>query len=168
MIRISEALPNELNAVRHIAQQTWPVAYGKIISAGQIAYMLDLFYSDEKLNADLESGQKFLLATDGADPLGFAGIEHGWKNGPVTRIHKIYILPSAQGRGIGKMLMDEILQRAEKTGDQIISLNVNRQNPAINFYKHLGFEIVSSEDIDIGHGYLMEDHIMERPVMARP
>lgn len=164
MIGIHEALGNDLNAIRDIAQKTWPSAYGDIISGEQIDYMIGLFYSDEKLNADLESGQKFLLAKDAGRFLGFAGIEHRWKDRPVTRIHKIYILPSQQGTGIGKWLMEEIQARAVAAGDKILSLNVNRQNPAQSFYRKLGFEIVKSEDIDIGRGYLMEDYVMEKPV----
>ncbi len=164
MIRIREALGSDLNAVRDIAQKTWPAAYGNIISGAQIDYMLRLFYSDEKLNADLESGQKFLLAKHGGAYVGFAGIEHRWKDQPVTRIHKIYILPSQQGTGIGKLLMDEIRARALAAGDRTLSLNVNRRNPARYFYDKLGFEIVESEDIDIGEGYLMEDYVMEKPL----
>ncbi len=165
MITISEALPNELNVVRYLAGEIWPRCYDRIISGGQIKYMLDLLYSDEKLNHDLESGQKFLLVKDHADYIGFAAIEHHWKGSALTRIHKIYLLPEYQGKGIGKALMNEISARSRKMNDTGLSLNVNRQNPAQHFYTRLGFEIKKSEDIDIGQGYLMEDYVMECPLV---
>jgi hypothetical protein len=42
-----------------------------------------------------------------------------------------------------------------------LHLNVNRFNPSVEFYKHLGFKVVAEEDIDIGRDYFMEDYIME-------
>jgi hypothetical protein len=42
-------------------------------------------------------------------------------------------------------------------------LNVNRFNKAVSFEK-LGFEIVGKEDIELDHGYLMEDYKLEKVV----
>ena len=164
MISVCEATPNDIDTIRDLAERIWPAAYGKIISARQISYMLNLFYSDEKLNTDLQSGQMFLLAKNGSRHVGFAAIEHRWNGDPVTRIHNIYVLPDQQGKGIGKLLMQEIEKWAVAKRDTKLSLNVNRQNPAQEFYHHLGFEKVKVEDIDIGQGYLMEDFVMEKPL----
>ena len=44
-------------------------------------------------------------------------------------------------------------------------LNVNRRNKAKQFYEHLGFTIISEEDIDIGQGYFMNDYVMEKKLV---
>jgi hypothetical protein len=43
-----------------------------------------------------------------------------------------------------------------------LELNVNRHNPATVFYQKMGFEIVYSEDIDIGQGFWMNDYVMRK------
>lgn len=41
-----------------------------------------------------------------------------------------------------------------------IELNVNRNNPSIGFYHHLGLRILRQGDFHIGNGYYMNDYIM--------
>jgi len=41
---------------------------------------------------------------------------------------------------------------------------VNRENKAVDFYRHLGFEVALVEDIDIGNGYFMNDYEMKKPL----
>lgn len=53
-------------------------------------------------------------------------------------------------------------QSALKEESEIISLNVDRYNTALNFYKKISFEITEEVDITFGEGYLMEDYIMEK------
>ena len=84
-----------------------------------------------------------------------------YQNKKVTRIHKIYILPEAQGKGVGKLLIEKVVALAKENQSEVISLNVNKFNKAVSFYKKIGFEIVAEEDLDIGNGYLMEDYKME-------
>jgi ribosomal protein S18 acetylase RimI-like enzyme len=103
-----------------------------------------------------------LLAKEENVALDFASYEHHYNQKAVTRIHKIYILPQTQGKGIGKLLIDTIGNLAKKNQSIALSLNVNRSNNALIFYKKIGFEIVGEEDIELEHGYLMEDYIMEK------
>jgi ribosomal protein S18 acetylase RimI-like enzyme len=71
------------------------------------------------------------------------------------------VLPECQGTGAGKILMDEVIKRTADAGNKSLLLNVNRDNPALGFYKKKGFEIIKTEDIDIGNGYFMNDYVME-------
>ncbi len=162
MITISEALPNEFNVIQHIAYATWPVCYGEILSKPQLDYMLGKFYTLESLNKNAEENQRFLLIKEDGTSLGFAAYEHNYKNRNVTRIHKIYILPNTQGKGLGKLLVERMQNLAIENASEALSLNVNRFNAAKLFYEKNGFEIVGEEDIEIGNGYLMEDFIMEK------
>ena len=106
----------------------------------------------------------FVLANEGNQTLGFASFEWNYDNQKQTKIHKIYILPSAQGKGVGKALIDYIATEARKQGSLTLCLNVNRFNKAITFYEKMGFSIISEVNIELEYGYLMEDYVMERPV----
>lgn len=162
MITIVEATENDYGTIRAIAHQVWPVAYGEIISKMQLDYMLEAFYNDAALKGSVKNGHRFLLAVEGDKILGFASYQHNYRNGAITKIPKIYILPETQGKGIGKSLIDFIENLARQNNAKILTLNVNRFNKALHFYQRLGFKITAEEDIEIGNGYLMEDYVMEK------
>ena len=163
MITISEAKAEDIKTIQKITYITWPITYGKILSGEQLDYMLDLFYSDEALNNQFEKKEQlFYLILEDEATIGFIGIEHNYKNQAVTKIHKIYLLPETQGKGIGKKVIEEIKKMALENHSTALSLNVNRFNSALSFYKKRGFEIIDEINIDIGNGYLMEDYVMEK------
>lgn len=163
MITISEATDTDFNIIQNIAYTTWPDVYGKILSKEQLNFMLTTFYSEETLlNNMLHKKHHFILVYDEAVCLGFASFEHNYLDKKETRLHKIYLLPEAQGKGAGRALIDAVVNYTVADGSNRISLNVNRFNNACTFYEKMGFTIVGEEDIEIGHGYLMEDYMMEK------
>ena len=163
MTIISEAALEDFKSVQQIVAVTWPVAYGEILTKAQLDYMIKTFYSDEALKSSvLDKGHRFLMAKEDQVSLGFASYEHIVGQRPLTKIHKIYVLPNTQGEGIGTKLIAAIDAIARQNQSQALALNVNRFNKALGFYRKLGFRIVGEEDIKLEHGYLMEDYIMER------
>ena len=163
MIEIRKALVEELKIVQEIAHQTWPDTFAEILSPPQIEYMLNRMYDLKTLESQLlEKGQVFLLAEEEEKFLGFAAYELNNCEGEKAKLHKIYILPSAQGKGLGKKLILEVSDQAREKGQKSLLLNVNKFNqPAIDFYKYLGFREANREVIDIGNGYVMDDVVME-------
>lgn len=166
MITISEATINDIKQIQNIVHITWPITYGEILSNEQLDYMLDLFYSDEALTLQYNKKEQlfYMIYEDQTDNIGFIGIEHNYMGKAVTKIHKIYLLPETQGKGIGKKVIDEIGILALKNNSKTLLLNVNRFNTALGFYKKIGFEVIDEVNIEIGNGYLMEDYVMEKPL----
>jgi GNAT superfamily N-acetyltransferase len=165
MITITLATANDFKTIQEIAYKTWPDTYGEILSKAQLDYMLDAFYSEETLNDNvIEKGHHFLLAKENEVVLGFAAYEHNYQDNNRTRIHKIYILPQTQGKGIGKAIIEYIEKLAIENHSAALSLNVNRFNTALSFYQKIGFEIIAEENIELDYGYLMEDFVMEKPL----
>jgi ribosomal protein S18 acetylase RimI-like enzyme len=165
MIKIVTATANDYQTIQNIAHQTWPIAYGEILSKEQLDYMLDAFYNEDILKDSVANkGHYFVLAKEGEETLGFASYEHHYNQKQQTKIHKIYILPETQGKGIGKTLIDFVENAAKENNSTVLSLNVNRFNKALHFYQKLGFEIVEEVNIELDHGYLMEDYVMEKPI----
>lgn len=159
---IREISQDEVEIIRSLAYKIWPITFKEILSEEQIAYMLQWMYSTEKLGQQMNAGHQFFVFEQENEPIGFLGIEKNYQGMKSLRIHKIYVLPEIHGKGIGKKLIDFASALAIKSDCSSINLNVNRYNEAVDFYKHLGFSIVKSEDLDIGNGYLMEDYVMEK------
>ncbi len=163
MITIHEATSADVNIIQDIVNTTWPIAYGTILSKKQLDYMIDLIYSEIALQQLIsKKEQLFYIAYDGTSVVGFIAVEHNYKKEMITRLHKIYIMPETQGKGVGRFLMDFIENSAEDNNSTAITLNVNRFNKALQFYQKLGFIITGEENIDIGNSYLMEDYTMQK------
>jgi diamine N-acetyltransferase len=125
--------------------------------------MLEKFYSLSSLeNQLLERKHIFLLIQEEDTYLGFCSYELHCEHTASTKLHKIYVLPQTQGKGVGKVLLDAVENIAKENNDTAVFLNVNRNNSAQEFYKHKGYSIIKTEDINIGNGYLMEDFVMEK------
>jgi len=154
---------NQLEIVKSLAYTIWPDAYGAILSEVQLEYMLNKIYAIPALEQQQQSGQQFVLAEEDGIYYGFASFQVNYKEGK-TKLHKIYVLPQTQGKGVGKSLLQYVEAAVDQNNNSALLLNVNRFNKAIDFYKKQGFEVIGEEDIDIGEGYLMEDYIMEKKI----
>ncbi|PWT98700.1 MAG: GNAT family N-acetyltransferase [Bacteroidetes bacterium] len=162
MIHFREANVDDISLIRDMTMKVWPQTYANILSPEQIDYMLGMMYSVESLKYQIEEkGHQFIIGYDDKEPVAFASFSpKDSENKNRWRLHKIYILPGQQGKGIGKKMVDYIAAEALRYGASEIELNVNRYNPAKTFYEKIGFSEIGQEDIDIGGGYLMNDYIM--------
>lgn len=150
---------DDINTIGFLAQQIWPAAYGEIISAEQMEYMLKMMYSPVSLTEQMTvKKHQFVIAELDENPVGFASFSS--EDESVCRLHKLYVLPGIQGKGLGKALID-FVKDAIYPGATVLRLGVNKQNKAIQFYKKQGFVIIQDLVTDIGSGYVMDDYIME-------
>ena len=62
------------------------------------------------------------------------------------RITDIALLPEFRGRGIGRMLMEEILEEGRTTGKRV-TIHVEHDNPARRLYDRLGFRHVDTSGV---------------------
>lgn len=158
-VSIQQATKKDIEIIQQIAYKTWPIAYAEILSTEQLKYMLDSFYNIGALESQIESDHIFLIAEDEKIKYGFASFSN-LDNPSIYKLHKLYVLPNSQQSGIGKKLLLEVIERIKILNGKTLLLNVNRNNKAIEFYKHFGFTITDIDDIDIGNGYCMNDYIM--------
>lgn len=156
----------DINSIGFLAQQIWPHAYRGILSDEQLEYMLKLFYSPAALKKQmLKQKHVFILLEDEASHLGFASYSQT-KDAGVYKLHKIYVLPNQQGKGLGKTIIDFIVNDIKPQGAKKLLLNVNRNNKAKTFYERLGFTVIKEEDIDIGNNYFMNDYVMMKQLVS--
>jgi ribosomal protein S18 acetylase RimI-like enzyme len=161
MITIRRAKEEDIELIRDIAAETWPSTYLDIIGQAQIDYMLDKMYNKGELLKQFMEGHLFLIAEEGQNQFGFAGYSIVDHEARVYKLHKLYVLPSAHGKGVGKILINEVFNQIKDTDASALQLNVNKNNKAKDFYLKAGFTVKESVKIDIGEGYFMDDYIME-------
>ena len=164
MIYLRKAKEEDLLTIRSLAEQTWPTAYSDIISQEQIVFMLDKMYNQGELLGQLRDGHTFLIASELKEDVGFAGFSVVDSENHVYKLHKLYVLPKMHGKGVGKILMNEVLDQIKAQGAKFLRLNVNRDNKAKDFYEKAGFKIKETVDLDIGNGFYMNDYVMEKEI----
>ncbi|MFC4211920.1 GNAT family N-acetyltransferase [Pedobacter lithocola] len=161
MITLKKAKEEDIELIQEIASATWPSTYLDIIGQAQIDYMLDKMYSKGELLKQLMDGHTFIIAEDGSENYGFAGYSIVGHEERIYKLHKLYVLPSAHGKGVGKILMNEVFNQVKEAGASSLELNVNKHNNAKDFYLKAGFTVKESVKLDIGNGYFMDDYVME-------
>ena len=167
--RIEPATLTDIPTIIRLAEATWEPTYRFIISEEQLEYMYRVIYSPAALKRQMaEQHHVFLVAYVANEPAGFASFspqpaEAGASpEGPSGyKLHKIYVLPTRQGQGLGQHLIEAVENAARAAGGHFLDLNVNRYNPAIAFYERRGFERQREVDVPIGP-YFMNDYIMRK------
>ncbi|RYD77821.1 MAG: GNAT family N-acetyltransferase, partial [Sphingobacteriales bacterium] len=150
MITLRKAKEEDLEIIRDIATATWPSTYMELIGREQIDYMLDKMYNKGELLKQFMEGHIFLIAEDGENQYGFAGYSIVGHEERIYKLHKLYVLPSAHGKGVGKILINEVFNQVKDSGGSALELNVNKNNKAKDFYLKAGFTVKESVKIDIG------------------
>ena len=62
------------------------------------------------------------------------------------RVIDIALLPEFRGRGVGGRLMHDVLAEAAEA-DKAVTIHVEADNPALDFYRRLGFESVEERGV---------------------
>lgn len=155
-----QATLSDLPIIQSIAHDTFFVTYKSIVSMVQLEWMFDWMYSTDSLNEQFATGHKFFLYYQGDEPLGFISVQRTGEN--VFCFQKIYLHPKAHGKGLGSKLLEKGFEYVKTFSleNPRVELHVNRENQAVDFYKHHGFEIASQGDYEIHPGYFMNDYIM--------
>lgn len=163
MIELKKATVANIEEIQHVEHNTWPDTFGKVMSEEQINYMLELMYSAESLQNQMRVNHNFILVYFENKVVGFASYELDYNKTADLMIHKAYILPDAQGHGIGKKLFKNLTEIGIKYNQVAVRLKVFYKNEkAIRFYEKNGFQNTGIEETNIGGGYIIRDNVMRK------
>ena len=117
----------------------------------------------------LEAGQSFVLgAFDDGALVGMAGFA---RNQPFKTKHKgriwgVYVAGSQRGKGVGRLLLEELLKRARAQAglEQITLIVATRQVAARQLYAKLGFQPYGIEPraLKLEDGYIDDEYMLLR------
>lgn len=162
MCTIRKATLSDIPLLHHMAEQVFPETYRQILTPEQIRYMMEWMYSPHSLRKQMEEeGHIYYIAFKDNEAAGYVSIQQ--KEQDLFHLQKIYVLPSFQQYRIGRKLFEQAIREIKTMHPSPcrMELNVNRHNPALGFYEHMGMKKVREGDFPIGNGYYMNDYIME-------
>ena len=149
-----------------MAERTWRQCYEAILSSEQMDYMLARMYAPDVIAREMANGVIWEMTFDEEVPVGFhsCAVDPGDRS---LKLHKLYVITEAQGRGFGKALLARVRTLAVTLGAPKIWLQVNKNNAsAIRAYESAGYCIERPAVFDIGGGFIMDDFIMALAIPA--
>jgi diamine N-acetyltransferase len=163
MLELKPADINDIPFIKEVAFHSWFDTYKTVISQEQMEFMYGEMYSPEALLKQMEFlKHQFLVAWLDGKAIGFASYSEIVEQPIITyKLHKLYLLPECKGQKIGRALLHEVEQKTKSLGAARLILNVNRNNPALHFYQHIGYQIIETIDIPYDRFWL-NDYVMEK------
>ncbi len=98
----------------------------------------DEVYEKEDMKSKFTDGLDKIIQIDGRD----AGVLRVLENEDSIALDHIELFPEFQNKGFGQKIIKDLINK-----NKPVSLQVLKQNPAVNLYKELGFKIIGETDI---------------------
>jgi diamine N-acetyltransferase len=125
----------ELPLVATLAHRIWPEVYAGVLKPAEIGNILERIYHPAALADEMAAGHRFWTAHEGENAVAYAS---AYREDDIVWLKKLYVLPRAQGGGIGKRLIAAVIDAFAPARE--MRLLVNRDNHAAQgFYLHNGF-----------------------------
>ncbi len=154
---------DDIKLTAELADIIWHEHYSTLISVEQIDYMVNNFQSVEAIKNHIANENfTYKLLLEGDQPVGYIGIVNKSEDVDYLFLSKCYLLSDVRGKGYGYETFKHVVDIAKERSLKSIRLTVNKHNEiALNAYKSWGMQAISSVEVDIGQGFIMDDYVME-------
>lgn len=161
MFKIRKATLVDAPAIAAVHVTAWREAYRGIISDEFLANLSLQRRTEFWVNSLSDPSHIFhhvFVAESNGQVVGFAGYGNPQEkeSGFDGELFAIYILQSAQKRGIGRLLVNQVVEVMRDIGWNSMMVWVLKDNPARGFYERLGGEYLLEKQIEIGGDSLVE------------
>lgn len=163
-MKIRIAFITDIPKIIEVAEAVWKQTYSAFLSEEQVEYMYNKMYDTDAITEQMQNGVTYLMYLEDQQILGFVAYEkkadvYGILKDDIIYLHRLYVKQNLHGKGVGKALFIEVAKVAKKNHCPFIQLNVHRKNPAMYFYKKMGFELYEKTDIAYGQFWL-NDYVL--------
>lgn len=113
MIQVQKAKIEDILCIHDMAEIVFRHTYCDILSPEQIEYMMDWMYSPESLKRQMDEGHVYYIAYRDGAPCGYVSVQPDGLTDdglPLFHLQKIYVLPLEQGAGLGRVLLETVLE----------------------------------------------------------
>lgn len=139
-VKVRRAEREDAETIRRLLIKTWHHTYDSLMGPEEVTKITGAWHAIETLREQISADdQLFLVAElDGE----IAGHAYALEDAPGTlNLSRLYILPSAQGKGLGRALLEHVEQHFPDSKTMHLEVH-ERQHQAHRFYKANGFEVI--------------------------
>ncbi|MCI8850651.1 MAG: GNAT family N-acetyltransferase [Erysipelotrichaceae bacterium] len=150
----------QIEALAACAKEIWNEYFTSLISQTQIDYMVEKFQSAPALKkAIFENSYTYYMVCDNDKPIAYCGIQVQKDR---LFLSKLYVKKAYRKQGISSWLLKSCIEYAKKHRCHAIYLTCNKYNEnSLAMYHHKGFQIIDTQEAEIGEGFIMDDYILE-------
>ena len=154
----------ELKRLAVLAAKIWSEHYTPIIGAEQVRYMIERFQSEAVMQRQIEEeNYHYFVAENGSEYYAYCALQG--ESEKSLFLSKLYVEKTFRGKGHGKILLLDSLERMNPAPETVVWLTVNKNNAdSIAAYKRMGFTVVEELLTDIGNGFFMDDYRMQATI----
>ena len=135
------AVIEDLAAARDVIIKTCRTTYYPIHGEAKVEDIISRWHSPNNIEHQINSGDALFGVAILNDEC--VGHVYAKQSDYEFKIMRLYVLPSAQGKGVGRKLMAFAIQNHPTA--KVVNLEVDEANEAaIKFYQHLGMSIAGS------------------------
>lgn len=155
--QIKKVSTDELEELRKLSVETFSDTFTEQNNEIQMKAYLEKAFNTDQLRSELSNPESFFYFVKEEDKiLGY--LKLNTKTAQTDQvldssleIERIYLTEEAQGKGIGKLLMDFSIAEAKRRNLLCLWLGVWEKNEkAIAFYKSYGFEVFADHPFKLG------------------
>ena len=145
MVLVVPATARDVPALRALGVRTWRATYEGILPGPAVERGIEELFNTYSLGAAVRDGRMLAAFRDGI----LVGLlEFDRVDATRTMVWKVYVDPDAQGRGIGGLLLERLLQAAATP--EVRVEHDERNAVAGTFFGEFGFAV--DEVVDAGGG----------------
>lgn len=150
-----------------LAGSIWREYWPSLIGEAQTEYMIERFQSLSAIQRDMrEHDYEYWLVRSEQDGrvVGYTG---GHVEPQTNRffVSKIYLRSAERGKHFASAVVRFYEELCRERGLRAMYLTVNKGNElGIRAYEGNGFTTIDAVETNIGHGFIMDDYIMEKSV----
>lgn len=150
----------QVREIADLAKVIWNEYFTPIIGKDQVDYMVEKFQSYPALKEQISEGYEYYQIFSSGEFCGYTGIHPGEDNR--LFLSKLYLKKESRGHHLATGAFSFLKEICRERGYSAIWLTCNKHNDnSLGVYRHFGFEIIDTQEADIGGGFIMDDYIME-------
>lgn len=150
----------QVREIADLAKVIWNEHFTPIIGKDQVDYMVEKFQSYPALKEQISEEYEYYQIFSGGEFCGYTGIHPGEDNR--LFLSKLYLKKESRGHHLATGAFSFLKEICRERGYSAIWLTCNKHNDnSLGVYRHFGFEIIDTQEADIGGGFIMDDYIME-------
>lgn len=161
MLRLRRLAPRDAALLAPLARAAFRATFAGLVPARLLDGVTRQRITAARLRRALAApGAAWTLAVEDGVPVGYAGLSAG-EAPPCVRgqrpleLERLYLLPAAIGRGVGRRLMAHAMREARRRRAGVLWLLCWEKNArALRFYRRAGFRSVGRRDIVVSEGAL--------------
>ncbi|HVZ25679.1 MAG TPA: GNAT family N-acetyltransferase [Sediminibacterium sp.] len=159
----------DLPLLASISRETFADTFSAYNTAEDMQAYADTYFTDTALLNEMKTpGHQFLLAFKKGNCAGYALIREEttgeMPEDTAMELARLYVRPPFIGQGIGKHIMEQVMQSAGDAGKTWLWLGVWEFNlRAIRFYRSFGFEKFAEHDFVLGKD-IQRDWLMRKKI----